>query len=91
VIGQIEGVAEVAVIGIPDDYRGETVKAVIVANQGANLDKHFVIERCRAELAPFKVPTVVEVVAMLPRTAVGKIDKQQLLTSHTQPNAEISA
>lgn len=91
VIGQIEGVAEVAVIGIPDDYRGETVKAVVVANQGANLDKHFVIERCRAELAPFKVPTVVEVVAMLPRTAVGKIDKQQLFTSHTQPNAEISA
>ena len=91
VIGQVEGVAEVAVIGIPDDYRGETVKAVIVAAHGTNVDINLVIERCRADLAPFKVPTVVDVVPMLPRTAVGKIDKQQLLNSHIHPNAEVSA
>jgi long-chain acyl-CoA synthetase len=89
VIGQIEGVAEVAVIGVPDDYRGETVKAVLVPNPGTNINKDNVIARCRAELAPFKVPTILEVVDMLPRTAVGKTDKRQLLLAHLAAKTEI--
>lgn len=89
VIDQIEDVAEVAVIGVPDEYRGETVKAVLVPRPGADIDKDNVIALCRVKLAPFKVPTILEVVDMLPRTAVGKTDKRQLLSSHLAAKAEI--
>lgn len=78
VIASVDGVAEVAVVGVPDEYRGETVKAVIVPVRGAAVDRDAVIARCRAELAPFKVPTVLEIRDELPRTAVGKIDKRRL-------------
>lgn len=83
VIAQVDGVAEVAVVGIPDDYRGETVKAVIVAARGTKVDPDAVIARCRADLAPFKVPTVLEFLDELPKTAVGKIDKRRLAASTT--------
>lgn len=82
VIGQVDGVADVAVVGIPHEYRGETVKAVIVADRGATVDQDAVLARCRAELAPFKVPTVLELLDDLPRTAVGKIDKLRLARPH---------
>jgi long-chain acyl-CoA synthetase len=85
VIGEVDGVAEVAVVGIPHDYRGETVKAVIVPTHGATVDLDAVIARCRAELAPFKVPTVVEIIDELPRTAVGKTDKRRLATAQPSP------
>ena len=78
VIAQVEGVAEVGVVGIPDEYRGQTVKAVIAAAPGATIDRDAVIARCKAELAPFKVPTVLEILEELPKTAVGKIDKLRL-------------
>lgn len=80
-IGAMQGVAEVAVIGSPHPYRGETVKAVLVLRHGASLDVATVIDHCRRELAPFKVPTFVEIVTELPRTAVGKIDKKALAPS----------
>ncbi|NYT26027.1 long-chain fatty acid--CoA ligase [Alcaligenaceae bacterium] len=78
VIGAMPGVAEVAVVGAPHEYRGETVKAVIVPQPGAAVSREEVIARCRAELAPFKVPAILEMVNELPRTAVGKIDKRAL-------------
>lgn len=80
VIAQVTGVAEVAVVGVADDYRGETVKAVVVAAPGATVNPDAVIARCRADLAPFKVPTVLEFRAELPRTAVGKIDRRSLVS-----------
>ena len=78
VIAQVDGVAEVGVVGIPDEYRGQTVKAVIAPAPGATVDREAVIAHCKAELAPFKVPTVLEILDELPRTAVGKIDKLRL-------------
>ncbi|MEZ0396908.1 MAG: long-chain fatty acid--CoA ligase [Anaerolineales bacterium] len=72
-------VAEVAVAGIPDEYRGETVKAWVVVKAGARLDESEVRAWCRERLAPFKVPTQVEFRAALPRSTVGKVLKRILL------------
>jgi long-chain acyl-CoA synthetase len=65
-----------AVIGRPDEVRGEEVHAVIVLAEGADLEH--VQEHCRTRLARFKVPTTWEVVDELPKTSTGKIDKKPL-------------
>jgi long-chain acyl-CoA synthetase len=72
-------VAEVAVAGIPDDYRGETVKAWVVVKPAETLAVEEVQAWCRRQLAPFKVPSQVEFLARLPRSTVGKVLKRELL------------
>jgi len=66
------GIKEACVIGAPDGYRGETVKAVIVPRDGG-LTAEQIIEWARARMAAFKVPRVVQLVGELPKTATGKI------------------
>jgi acyl-CoA synthetase (AMP-forming)/AMP-acid ligase II len=71
-------VLEVAVIGIPDDKWGESVKAVCVPRPGASLDPDSVIAWARERIAGFKVPRSVDVIAALPRNATGKILRKDL-------------
>jgi fatty-acyl-CoA synthase len=66
------GIQEACVIGAPDGYRGETVKAVIVPRQ-PGLKAEDVIEWARSRMAAFKVPRLVQFVDALPKTATGKI------------------
>ena len=66
------GIQEACVIGAPDGYRGETVKAVIVPRQ-PDLRAEDVIEWARSRMAAFKVPRLVQFVGELPKTATGKI------------------
>jgi long-chain acyl-CoA synthetase len=66
-------VMEAGVIGIPDAYRGEAVKAFIVFKQGMSATAEELIEHCRGGLAEFKVPGRIEIREGLPKTAVGKI------------------
>lgn len=66
------GIQEACVIGAPDGYRGETVKAVIVPKE-KNLTAEEVIEWARGRMAAFKVPRIVQFVEQLPKTATGKI------------------
>ncbi|HEV2912956.1 MAG TPA: long-chain fatty acid--CoA ligase [Pyrinomonadaceae bacterium] len=66
-------VMEAAVIGIPDSYRGEAVKAFVVLKQGVSASAEELIEHCKGGLAEFKVPVRIEIRECLPKTAVGKI------------------
>jgi len=67
-------VKEVAVVGWPNDYRGETVKAfvVIADDRQEAITERDIIEFCRSKISPFKVPTIVEFINELPRNVMGK-------------------
>ena len=75
---KMSGVADVAVIGIPDDKWGETVKAIVVRKPGANVTTEEVIEHCKANIASFKKPQSVDFVESLPRNVMGKMQKHIL-------------
>ena len=71
-------IMEACTVGVPDTKRGETVKAFVVLKPGESMTAEEVIEYCRKSLAPYKVPTLVEFVDEIPRTAVGKPDRKVL-------------
>jgi len=66
-------VREVAVVGLPDAYRGETVKACLALKPDKQTTPDELMAYCRERLAPYKVPRIYEIVAELPKTATGKI------------------
>ena len=71
-------VKEAAVIGVPDPYRGETVKAFLVVKDGMTATREDVVAFCKERLAPFKVPKQIEFVKELPKTMVGKVLRRKL-------------
>ncbi len=73
-------VIESAVIGIPDPFRDQAVKAFIVLKSGENITPEEIVDFCSKRLAKFKVPQYVEFVDSLPKTPVGKIQKHLLKT-----------
>ena len=79
VVAEVDGVTEVAVIGVPDDETGEAVIAYVRA-PGADADAvaAAVRQRCAERLARFKQPSRVEVVDELPLTVTGKVQKGRL-------------
>lgn len=81
VLYRIDGVEEAAVVGVPDPYRGETVKAFIVKSQEKELTTEQIERECKEKLAAYKVPKIISFIDELPKTAVGKILKRELITS----------
>jgi long-chain acyl-CoA synthetase len=71
-------IMEACTIGIPHEYRGETVKAFIVINEGQSLTEEEVIAYCKENLAAYKVPKIIEFIDELPKSAVGKILRRKL-------------
>lgn len=77
-------VLEVGVAGIPDPYRGETVKAWVVLKEGETMTEDEVKEFAKEKLAKYKVPTHVEFRDELPKTTVGKILRRELVRQHKE-------
>jgi malonyl-CoA/methylmalonyl-CoA synthetase len=81
-VNELPGVAESAVVGVPHPDFGEAVVAVVVARPGASVDGAAVIAALKAQIANFKVPKQVFVVAELPRNTMGKVQKNLLREQH---------
>ncbi|MBM3135723.1 MAG: long-chain fatty acid--CoA ligase [Chloroflexi bacterium] len=81
-------VKEAVVAGVPDLYRGETVKAYIVLKEGQTATVEEIVDFCRQNLAKFKVPTAVEFRDSLPKTMVGKILRRMLVEEEKKKLAE---
>lgn len=79
-------VLEVGVAGIPDPYRGETVKAWVVVKPGETLTEDELKAFCKERLAAYKVPTHYEFRGELPKTTVGKILRRELVRQHKESN-----
>lgn len=86
VLYQHPAVREAAVVGIPDPYRGETIKAVISLKPGQNVTAEEIRAFARERMAAYKYPRVVEIMEDLPKTTSGKIMRRLL-----QPTAHASA
>lgn len=79
VISENLKVLEVGVAGIPDPYRGETVKAWVVVKPGETITEDEVKDWCKERLAKYKVPSQVEFRDELPKTTVGKVLRRELV------------
>jgi crotonobetaine/carnitine-CoA ligase len=79
VIVEHPAVLEVCVLGVPDDIRDEAVVAVVVAEKSSGLTSDEVVDYCASRLSKFKVPSVVLFVDELPKTSIGKIQRDQII------------
>ncbi len=71
-------ILEACAVGIPDEYRGETVKAFVVLKPGESLTEEEIIHYCKDKLAKYKVPRMIEFIDELPKSGVGKILRKEL-------------
>lgn len=71
-------VREAAVVGVPDEYRGETVKAFVSLKPGESVTEESLIAFCKERIAAYKYPRQIEFVEELPKTASGKILRREL-------------
>jgi acyl-CoA synthetase (AMP-forming)/AMP-acid ligase II len=78
VIQHHPAVKEVAVVGVPDNLWGESVKAVVALRDGCSATEQDIIDNCLAHLASYKKPASVEFVPELPKNAYGKVLKREL-------------
>lgn len=84
IIYEHPAVKEAAVVGVPDAYRGETVKAFIVLKDGASVTEQEMSEYCKANMAAYKVPKMIEFRTELPKTNVGKVLRRTLREEETR-------
>jgi fatty-acyl-CoA synthase len=87
VLYQLAGIAEAAVIGMPDDHWGEVGVAIVAVKPGQRLGETEIRAHCAANLARFKCPGVIHFVEALPRNATGKVHKPTLREKFGAPTA----
>ncbi|MDD3580811.1 MAG: long-chain fatty acid--CoA ligase [Desulfobacca sp.] len=78
VLYQHPQIMDAVAVGIPDPYRGETVKAFVVPKPGVNLTLEEIQEFCKTQLASYKIPRIIEFRLELPKTMVGKVLRRAL-------------
>jgi long-chain acyl-CoA synthetase len=79
-------IADAVTIGVPDAYRGETVKVFVVVKPEETLTEEEVIAHCKEKLAAYKVPRVVEFRQELPKSMVGKVLRKELRAEESRTN-----
>ena len=90
-ISQHPAVVEVAVIGVPDERWGETVKALVVRAPGVDVERRRADRFARERLAGYKLPRSVDFVDELPRTPSGKVLKRELRARYASPPSPLAA
>lgn len=90
-IAEIDGVAEVAVVGIADELLGQAIKAIVVPRPDATLTALAVRAHCHKHLAAYKIPRHIEFVPSLPKTASGKVQRYLLTEATGAAGAQASA
>jgi long-chain acyl-CoA synthetase len=88
VLYEHEAVREAAVIGVPDEYRGETVWAFVSLKEGRSVESAALVAHCKTRLAAYKYPRVVHVLDDLPKTESGKILRRELRDRAAAEEAE---
>jgi long-chain acyl-CoA synthetase len=78
VLYEHEAVREAAVVGVPDQYRGETVKAFVSLRPGRSTTEDELIAFCRERMAAYKYPRQVEILDEIPKTVTGKLLRREL-------------
>jgi long-chain acyl-CoA synthetase len=78
VLCEHDAVSEAAVVGIPDEYRGETVKAFVTLRPGATANEQELIAHCKARMSAYKYPRSIEFRTALPKTTTGKLLRRDL-------------
>jgi len=84
VVCGLDGVVECAAIGMPDEILGETIKLFVTLN-GKCLTEKDIIIYCKQNLAPYKLPKEIAIVESLPKTASGKVKREELSMSSCRP------
>ncbi|MDV2684831.1 long-chain-fatty-acid--CoA ligase [Alkalihalophilus lindianensis] len=85
-----EDIQEAVAIGVPDEYRGETVKVFVVLKEGKQLSEKELNQYCRKNLAAYKVPRLYEFREDLPKTIVGKILKRVLIEEEKEKTSALN-
>jgi long-chain acyl-CoA synthetase len=78
VLCEHDAVSEAAVVGVQDEYRGETVKAFVTLRPSAQATEQELIAHCRARMSAYKYPRSIDFVEVLPKTATGKLLRREL-------------
>jgi fatty-acyl-CoA synthase len=77
-LNQYDGIAECAVVGVPDEWLGEVIKAYVVPKSGYDLNSVQILKFCKDRLSPIKRPKYIVICDELPKTETGKIKKGEL-------------
>ena len=80
VLAEHAAVRESAVVGVPDEVRGETVKAYVSLKPGASVTTEELIAHCKERMSAYKYPRMIELIDELPKTVTGKILRRELRT-----------
>src|SRR5581483_466239 len=90
IISRHPQVREAVIIGLPDPFAGEIIKAYLVLNEGAAVSAEEILSFCRKDLAKFKLPSIIEFRRELPKSILGKVMRRVLLEEESAKGKETS-